>query len=122
MIDSSVDENDYSVLITDFSSYVFDFVYADCNIMYFMPDRTEFDAGLNQYRLLDLPLEDAFGPYSSSADEAVSCLKRILAYRSGEADEQLDAYRERGKSFFLHHDHDNSQRLYDALVMLDGTV
>lgn len=122
MIDSSVDENDYSVLITDFSSYVFDFVYADCSIMYFMPDRTEFDAGLNQYRLLDLPLEDAFGPYSSSADEAVSCLKRILAYRSGEADEQLDAYRERGKSFFLHHDHDNSQRLYDALVMLDGTV
>lgn len=115
---SNIDENDYAIAITDFSSYVFDFVYSGCDILYFMPDRLEFDAGLNQYRELDLPLEDAFGPYCSTPEEVITGLLRLIEHRDGKRDEELDAYRRRADSFFLHTDGHNSQRLYHELTQL----
>lgn len=117
-LETNINENDYAAVITDFSSYVFDFVYAGCKVMYFMPDRVEFDAGLNQYRELDLPLEDAFGPYTETVDEAVSALERLLAFMDGANDEELVAFQKKSKSFFLHTDGNNAQRLYEELSEL----
>ncbi|MDR1735082.1 MAG: CDP-glycerol:glycerophosphate glycerophosphotransferase [Oscillospiraceae bacterium] len=61
----------YSVFLTDFSSYVFDFAYLGRAIQYFLPDPIQWKAGMNHYRALDLPVEEAFGEFSDNAADAL---------------------------------------------------
>lgn len=113
LIDTTINEGDYAIAITDFSSYAFDFVYAGARIVYFLPDHLEFEAGLNHYSELDLPFDKGFGPYCETAEEALAALKCII-----EEDVNGDstiAYREKRAHFFLHEDGKNSERLYVKL-------
>ena len=71
LADKTVDEFSYSIFITDFSSFVFDFIYLKRPILYFVPDKDLFDAGLNHYRELDIPLDDGFGELSTTPEKAV---------------------------------------------------
>ena len=73
----TVEIEDYSLFITDFSSYVFDYAYLNRPIFYFVPDMEQFESGMNHYRKLDLPFEKAFGNLTLTADEAVNELIRI---------------------------------------------
>lgn len=53
---SFVDEvkvEDYTLFITDFSSFMFDFLYIDIPILSFIPDFDEFSCGMNGYRKVD---------------------------------------------------------------------
>lgn len=49
----SVNEGEYNLFITDFSSYMFDFIYMDIPILSFIPDYEEFKCGMNGYRNVD---------------------------------------------------------------------
>ncbi len=73
-----VDEYSYSVFITDFSSFMFDFIYLKRPILYFMPDLELFEAGLNHYRKLDIPLDQGFGEFSSDPKKAVDDVIALL--------------------------------------------
>lgn len=110
--DKSVDEKSYKVFITDFSSFCFDFVYLKKTMMYFVPDDEMFRAGMNDYRKLDLPLEDGFGPLALTAQQAVSYIEEIIL-RNGEASEE---YKEKTDGFFLHNDNNCRDRIYEALT------
>lgn len=110
----TINEGDYKLVITDFSSYVFDFVYAGSDVMYFLPDHIEFEAGLNHYSQLDLPFDKGFGPYCETAEEAFEALSNYLEGAKTFIDNR-EAGPERG-SFFLHHDGKNTERLYAKLV------
>lgn len=104
---SSIDEGDYSIVVTDFSSYVYDFVYVGCQVMYFVPDYVEFKAGLNQYSELDLPFDKGFGPLCISAEEAVEKLVSLV--------ERIDVGGSASvscKEFFLSHEKDRCENLY----------
>lgn len=72
LADKTVDEFSYSIFITDFSSFVFDFIYLKRPILYFVPDKDLFDAGLNHYRKLDIPLDEGFGELSTTCEKAVN--------------------------------------------------
>lgn len=109
---SSVKESDYAVFVTDYSSWVFDFVYLKRSIAYFLPDDEEFSAGLNGYNQLDLPLEDGFGPLCKTADELLSALERILEQDGSPTPE----YARKMDGFFLHYDNNQRDRLYEALM------
>lgn len=109
---NSVKESDYAVFVTDYSSWVFDFVYLKRPIAYFLPDADEFAAGLNGYHQLDLPLEDGFGPLCKTADELLSALDRILEQDGSLAPE----YARKMDGFFLHYDNNQCDRLYEALM------
>lgn len=109
---NSVKESDYAVFVTDYSSWVFDFVYLKRAIAYFLPDAVEFAAGLNGYHQLDLPLEDGFGPLCKTADELLSELERILKQDGSPAPE----YACKMDGFFLHYDNSQRDRLYEALM------
>lgn len=109
--DKSVDEKSYKVFITDFSSFCFDFVYLKKTLMYFVPDDEMFRAGMNDYRKLDLPLEEGFGPLAHSADEAVSAVIDIVK-RNGEAEPK---YMQRMDKMFLHSDKNCRARIYEAI-------
>lgn len=109
---SSVKESDYAAFVTDYSSWVFDFVYLKRSIAYFLPDDEEFAAGLNGYHQLDLPLEDGFGPLCKTADELLSALDRILEQDGSPAPK----YARKMDGFFLHYDNNQRDRLYEALM------
>ncbi len=100
----AIDEADYSLVVTDYSSYSFDFVYLKRGVIYFIPDADLFFGGVNHYGELDIPFEEAFGPLALTSDD--------LLEQSQKADQ---VYRSRTESFFLHYDHQNRQRLYDCL-------
>ena len=111
LADKSVDEKSYKIFITDFSSFCFDFVYLKKTMMYFVPDDEMFRAGMNDYRKLDLPLEEGFGPLAYNAEQAVDYLCGIIG-RAGEPDE---VYRQRMDGFFIHNDKNCRDRIYDSI-------
>lgn len=74
----TVDEYSYSIFVTDFSSFMFDFIYLKRPILYFIPDLELFEAGLNHYRELDIPFDEGFGEFSSTPEKAVDDIIELL--------------------------------------------
>lgn len=107
----NVNENEYSVFITDFSSYVYDFVYTGADVIYYVPDIVEFRAGLNQYFNLVVPFEDAFGQYCETADQAFTALKNCLDPLWPERAQ----YQKKRENFFLYTDGEACERAYRYL-------
>ena len=103
--------SDYKILITDFSSFQFDFVALKRPIIYFMPDMEEFKAGLHSYRELDLPYEKAFGKLTMDQEDLINKLEEIINNNCTDDEEYLN----REKEFFI--DFSNSQeKLYNELI------
>lgn len=109
---AQVDETDYALVITDYSSYSFDFVYLKRGIIYFIPDPDQVFNGSNHYSQLDIPLEDAFGEYVTNSHEAVAAIKRVIENEG----KPLPAYREKMDGFFYHYDNHQADRLYEFLT------
>lgn len=108
-------DDEYAVFITDYSSFVYDFVYLKRPIVYFFPDYDLFKAGLNFYREIDLPLEEGFGELCITADQLLKRLTYILENNC--KDEPL--YQERSEDFFLHYDNHQRDRIYEDLMKKD---
>lgn len=109
--DTNMDE--YRLMITDYSSIVFDSVYLNCPVLYFVPDYELFLAGVSHgYRKLDLPLEEGFGPFSEDAETLLDHLEEYI--NNGFAPQE--PYASRMKDFFLYRDDHCCDRLYDALI------
>lgn len=101
----------YKILITDFSSFQFDFARLKRPIIYFVPDMKEFKAGLHTYRELDLPYEKAFGKLTLNKEDLIKEINRII--ENDYKDENV--YFEREKDFFV--DTSNAQEnLYNELM------
>lgn len=100
LADNKVDLAEFLVFITDFSSFVYDYAVMKRPILYFVPDYSEFKAGLNNYRELDLPYDKAFGPLCITPEEAICQLKKIVKNNC-----QLeDKYKHRMQNFYLNLD------------------
>lgn len=109
--EKTVDEFSYSVFITDFSSFVFDFIYLKRPILYFVPDMDLFDAGLNHYRQLDIPLNDGFGELSTDCDKAVDDLIALIKNNCIPEEKYVDKM---NGLFFDVENH--SEELYNSLI------
>lgn len=107
----TVDEYSYSVFMTDFSSFMFDFIYLKRPILYFMPDFELFEAGLNHYRKLDIPFDEGFGEFSDNPEKAVDDVIALL--ENGCVPEKK--YVDRMDGMFLKVDNPE-QALYEALI------
>lgn len=106
-------QDEYRLMITDYSSIVFDSVYLNCPIIYFVPDYDLFLAGVSHnYRKLDLPLEEGFGPFAHDARELLSFLEDYI----GNGFVPREPYASRMKDFFLYRDNNCCDRLYDAML------
>ncbi|MBQ8042749.1 MAG: glycosyltransferase [Clostridia bacterium] len=104
-------DSEYKVFITDFSSFVFDFIYQKMPLIYFVPDYYEFRAGLNLYRKLDMPLEDSCGEFVQTGEGCIQALKKILENNC----EALSKYYDKMDNFFIHYDNNQRDRLYKEL-------
>ncbi len=106
------DMDSYALMITDYSSIVFDFVYLDRPILYFVPDYKLFKAGItHDYNKLDLPLEEAFGALAMNADELLANLEKLIV-NDMKPDE---VYEKRCREFFITKS-DHCQKLYELLM------
>lgn len=115
VVNGDVDVSDYKAFVTDFSSFVFDFAYLERPIMYFVPDYPQFKSGMNHYRDLDLPFEDAFGKMFTQADEAADCLCQIINNKF--IPEEI--YAERMKKFYFDFDGNCAENLYQYIKKSD---
>ena len=97
VVEDKVNEQEYKLFITDFSSYQFDFAKIETPLIYFLPDKEEFDSGLHNYRKLDLPLEDAFGDVTYDAKELSNCIDYYLKNNF----KVKDIYKKRMSTFFI---------------------
>lgn len=111
MAESVISETEYKIFMTDFSSFVFDFVYLQRPIVYFLPDQDMFRAGMNDYREIDIPFEDGFGELALTAEEAVSAVSKIMDNQC----EPEKKYADKMKDFFYYKDNDQCERIYQGL-------
>lgn len=75
----SMQQGEYSLLITDFSSFLYDFLYLGTDIMNFIPDADEFKCGMNGYR--ELNYDPSF--WDSVAYTTDQLVEKIEAFLSG---------------------------------------
>lgn len=110
---SVIKEEEYAALITDFSSFLFDFAYLNRPIFNFVPDIAEFRAGLNGYRELYIPLEKGLGFFSLDLNDMVN---EII--RSMDRGFMLQSiYKERMDKIFFHYEATHSDALYQYLAL-----
>ncbi len=110
-VSGAVTLGEYCCTLTDFSSYVFDFVYYQIPVIYFFPDYVEFKAGRYQYRQLTYLLEEGFGPLCLTTEATIDALRK-LATRGFVME---DIYAERMAGVFLEL-HDCREKLYRELM------
>lgn len=109
--DTNMDE--YMIMITDYSSIVFDCVYAKRPIIYFAPDYDQFKKGITHtYSVLSIPLEDAFGALTFNKNDLIEEIRKIIA----NGFEPLEKYRKKMDNFFLSTEKDHCDRLYEELI------
>lgn len=60
--------NDYELFITDFSSYMFDFIKSMTKIVFYLPDNDHFLSGNHVYNKLDFDVSRFSGIYTKSED------------------------------------------------------
>ena len=98
------------MLITDYSSFQFDFIKHQIHIVYFVPDLKEFNAGLHTYRKLDLPLEKAFGDVVYTSEELIDKIEYYLK-NNFEVEEK---YKKRMNNFFFRTENCR-EKIYNAI-------
>lgn len=80
---SSINEEDYSLMITDFSSYMFDFLYLGTAIFSFIPDYQEFKCGMNGYRNVDFMTKIDEEEIAKTSDEIINKIEKFFMTRKG---------------------------------------
>ncbi|MBQ3004489.1 MAG: CDP-glycerol glycerophosphotransferase family protein [Clostridia bacterium] len=105
--------DDYLVMITDYSSVVFDFVYLKRPIIYFVPDYEDFRNGISHgYNKLDLPLEEGFGKLTFDSENLLSELCEIIKREF--IPEKV--FSDRMDNFFIHDDKNQRARFYQYMM------
>jgi CDP-glycerol glycerophosphotransferase (TagB/SpsB family)/glycosyltransferase involved in cell wall biosynthesis len=106
---------DSSLIITDYSSAVFDFSYLYRPIIYCHFDEDEFFGGQHTYTkgYFDYP-KDGFGEVEYTYDKLV---ERILEYMKNGCCLK-DEYKQRIDRFFAYHDQNNCERVYKKILAL----
>lgn len=83
-VDEKVNDGDYDLFITDFSSYAFNFSYLNIPVMHFIPDVDEFKCGMNGYRQLNYP--ESF--WDMVASDHTSAIDKIADFCAGKTLEE----------------------------------
>lgn len=101
------------IMVTDFSSVLFDYVYMKKPAVYYQPGQGDrpgyhFEAGWFDYET------NGFGKVARSLPETLEELEAIMR-RGGKMEEK---YLERSRCVFPYHDHENCKRNYEAIMKL----
>lgn len=75
------EDGEYDLLITDYSSYAYNFRYLSIPVIYFFPDIEEFKCGMNGYRQLNYP-ESFWEEVAVDEEELVNKLYNAIVKHS----------------------------------------
>lgn len=102
-----------SLIVTDYSSSIYDFIYLYKPIIYTQFDADNFFAGAHMYEKGDFDYEkDGFGEVEYDLESTVS---RIIEYMENGC-ELKPEYRRRIDKAFAFHDQNNCQRVYEKII------
>lgn len=105
-----------SLLITDYSSAIYDFAYLGKPIIYYQFDKGDyFDNPFTSKGDYDYEKE-GFGPVTYSFDEFVKELEKIINNNCA----MEEKYKDRADKFFAYHDRNNCERVYQNIKRLIG--
>lgn len=100
------------LILTDYSSVVFDFAYLRKPILYYQGDHEEFFSGEHTYTKGYFDYErDGFGEVTYSLDETVN---QLISYMENGC-RLKDKYRTRMDQFFAFNDHNCCKRIYQKI-------
>lgn len=108
---TSKETYEYKAVITDYSSFVFDFIYLGRAVIYFMPDYKQFLIGLNDYKELDIPFENGFGEFTQDAQSAVWALEKIIKNDGN----PIPPFDDKTDGFFFDQEKDCREKIYKAI-------
>lgn len=105
-----------AMMITDFSSVAFDMAYMYKPICYYQFDEEEyrlkhFAKGYYDYR-------NGLGTYASTSDELLNCIEMYI--NNGMT--MLNEHRKKTEDFFVLHDRNNCQRIFEETMKLFRSV
>ena len=95
-----------ALVITDYSSAVFDFAYLKKPVIYYQFDKSHYEKGYFDYTAM------GFGEVVSSHEELIDLLIHHVQNQCTMGEE----YRCRVDRFFAYTDHNNCKRIYDHLI------
>ena len=103
------------LVITDYSSAVFDFAYLRKPVLYYQNDIEEFYSGKHTYNKGYFDYEkDGFGEVEYTTE---SLINRIIEYVENGC-QLKDRYRERIEKTFPFHDKANCKRVYEEIIKI----
>ena len=106
---------DSKLIVTDYSSTVFDFVYLRKPVIYYQQDADDFFSGKHTYDKGYFDYErDGFGEVEYTAEALVD---RIIEYMENGC-KLKDVYRDRIEKTFPYNDKDNCKRVYEEIMKL----
>lgn len=103
---------EYLACITDFSSFMFDFIYLDRPVISYFPDREEFQSGSHSYNDFYYPIEDGFALYCEDKEGALSALEGLAADNFALPPKLA----QRAKGLYYSREADHMERLYTMLM------
>lgn len=109
-----VDIKKYKLFITDFSSYMYDFIYLEKPLLLFIPDREMIDAGLHTYRKFCIPLEKSYGEY---CEDYLNLINNIKDYSVNNFSLK-EIYKKTYQKIFLCKNVNHSEILYQQLIKI----
>lgn len=106
-----------SIMVTDYSSVVFDFAYLKKPVIYAQYDHDTVFAN-QMYEKGDFFSDDkdGFGPVVHHYDKVIVELNKVI--KNG--GEMAPKYKKRVDDFYYKHDKNNSRRVYEAIIELDN--
>lgn len=105
--------NESSLLITDYSSVFFDVAYIDKPVIFYQFDLEEYRSVHYQEGFFSYE-RDGFGPICQTKEEVLDCLTGYFEHNF-----QVEkVYRQNKERFFTLSPHENSKRVYEAIIHL----
>lgn len=106
-----------NLVISDYSSAIFDFVYLRKPIVYCQFDKDEFFSGGHTLGMGYFDYErDGFGEVEYNLEDTVD---RIIEYMENGC-QMKEKYRQRVDHFFAYDDHNSCQRVYDKVMEMEA--
>lgn len=103
-----ISEEEYCLFITDFSSYMFDFIYMNVPVLSYIPDFDEFRCGMNGYRDVDFLNKVNGTEVAKSSEEIVDKIRNFFETGKG-MDYKVD--------FYLHYENQLSKDIIYKRLM-----
>lgn len=103
---------EYLACITDFSSFMFDFIYLDRPVISYFPDQEEFRGGSHSYNDFYYPIEDGFALYCEDKERVLTALEGLAADNFALPPKLA----QRAQGLYYSREADHMETLYQALM------